>query len=1038
MYTDPVGQISAATVDSPDQQPPVAREVWTSLGRRAATGENDGVVLARGERGLLSGDGTVGHNSSEFGTKEVGGSDTRFHTVLCAEAAVQGGAGGIAEEGGVVYSPCSSPQSSPDTRATARRPGPSSLSPSPPRPLHDASQRSPASDTAPSDTPSANPDREQRGSHGSHAFSNHSKTSVSRGSVSRLIGDIRSMCPAGPEAFFGATDAGLGLRSFVCPSGSFSNCTSESGNGIHGDSLLGAIVNDSTVRAASMDAAEAVHSSNVSLVSPTATTVRSSADGDGGADGENPVVRRGGFRHVLPGENWLAGSLRPRSRDPLGVPAGEQFPPRGASPISDRSSPSSCSSKTQCATEQCAPLVVSGALGDALATAEMPRTKVVAAAAAVSDGSSSSASAVVARIWGGHPRPSSTATAQVLDLRGKLGGGVFSGTGNAVAAAQQHPLFRLSFDTGVPGPGMPGAVVLSGGKSGSITKDGKGSGGGRRGVRGSDINRYPSRRPWLVRVTCSKSSGTDSMTSASDFVGGVKVQALASLPPALASPDLLASSEDGRFVAVGSHACGLVACYRESSQQRVAASECVGANVAPPARISPHEVNIQYGGGVGKGLDCFTEAADRQVGAGSEGARSRRKRRPRVMPVCTLRLPPGHKAKGLVFVGRGKARKRTTTDVSGNGSTGVRGEVLGAGGKSDCVDATNEAADDDLMGTGSDETVLLVLAACPVDSVNASSAYGSSKKSASTARRASQGAPSLRGSHGEGSPFRTVLLRFLLPKSITSCSDGGEKHAGCSKSASFPPTLAGKARVFQEKNQEAVLQPLRALPGGEGRDRSPMAQQDSRADGYAHGGIDQYSHSLPRRSANAKAARKHAESCGSAAGEYSVRRGGDGEVGDVAAPPPGSSSLLGQQRAMVPPLTAEKQSLEASERGKTRAHSGLSASSPLRGENMTGSPTVAVGSSFDDSADGFVETNFERRPSVHSGAIISEEDEVSGARHAGTDGASSAELPMRAAILGAIEGVEKRMGQRLDGIERMLRGVCERMESLERAVVNNQ
>lgn len=1032
MYTDPVGQISAATVDSPDRQPPVAREVWTSSGRRAATGENDGVVLARGERGSLSGNGTVGHSRSEYGTKEVGVSDTRFHTVLCAEAAVQGGAGGIAEEGGVVYSPCSSPQSSPDTRATARRPGPSRLSPSPPRPLHDASQRPPASDTAPSDAPSATSDREQRGSHGSHAFSNHSKTSVSRGSVSRLIGDIRSMCPAGPEAFFGATDAGLGLRSLVCPSGSFSNCTTESGSGMHGDSLLGAIVNDSTVRAAAMDAAEAFHSSNVSLITPTATTVRSSADGDGGADGKNLVVRRGGFRHVLPGENWLAGSLRPRSRDPLVVPTGEQLPPRGDSPVSDRSSPSSCSSKTQCATEQCAPLVVSEALGDALATAEVPQTKVVAAAAAVSDGSSSSVSAVVTRTWGGHPRPSSTATTQVLDLRGKLGGGVFSGTGNAVAAAQQHPLFRLSFDTGLPGPGMPDAAVLSGGKNGSITRDGQGSGGGRGGVHGGDLNRSPSQRPWLVRVTCSNSSGTDSTKSASDVVGGVKVQALASLPLALASPDLLASSEDGRFVAVGSHACGLVACYLVSSQPRVAASECVGADFTPATRISLQKVNGKYGGGVGKGPDCFTEGADREVGVGSEGARSRRKRRPRAMPVCTLRLPPGYKAKGLVFVGRGKVRKRTTSDVSGSGSTGIGGEVLGAGGKGDCVGATNEAADDDFMGKGSDETVLLVLAACPVDSVNASSAYGSSKKSAS------QEAPPLRGSHGEGSPFRTVLLRFLLPKSITSCSNDGEKHAGCATSASFPPTLAGKARELKEQNQEAALQPLRVLPGGEGRDRSPMAQQDARADGYAHGGIDECSHSLPRRSVSAKAARKHSESCESAAGESSVRREAGGEVGDVAAPKPGSSSLSRQRRTMVPPLTAEKQSLEASGCGKARAHSGLSASSPLRGESMAGSSTAAVGLSFDDSADGFVETNFQRRPSVHSGAVISKEDEVSVARYAGTDGGSSAELPMRAAILGAIEGVEKRMGQRLDGIERMLHGVCERVESLERAVVNNQ
>lgn len=1035
VYTNPLGQSSAATVDSQRQQRPVAREGWATSGRSEATGEaGDGVLLARGEQEVSSGVGTAGQSRSGFGTRgKVGGSGTEFHTVLCAEAALQGASGGVAKEGGAVYSPCSSPPSSKSPKSTKRRPGTSTSSPSYERSLHDASRRPPASDTAPSDRPSATtPDREQRDN---RAFSNHSKTSVSLSSASRLIGDIRSMCPAGAEDFFGATDGGLGLRSLFGSSDGFSNSTNEIGSGMNEDSLLGAIVNDSAVRGAAMDAAEAVHAANISLVNPTATAVRSPADGCGGAAGEKPVVRRGGFRNILPGDNWLAGSVRPRPRERVGVSTSEQLSPRGASPGSEQSPPSSCSSKSKCVAKQSARLV-SEAADIALATVEIPRGKTTAVSA-VSDDVSGRASALATSCLGG----SSVSTAQVLDLRGKLGGDVFSGTGNAVATAQ-HPLFRISFGTG-----MPDAAALNGGDSGGIARDDRGDKGSLSGTHRGDRNRPASRRPWLVRVACSSSRVSDGMTSPDGSVGGVKLQALASLPPALASPDLLASSEDGRFVAIGSHACGLVACYRVSSRSRAAARECVASDVGSPAQRLAREGKEKKGSAFGGGLDCLTEAAKIQGGVGGEEARPKKKKRPRAMPAYTLRLPPGHKAKGLVFVGRGNGRTRAA-DVSGSGSTSIADKVPGARGESGNVGTANGASDDDAMVKGSDEAVLLVLAACPVASVDASPAYGSSKQSTSTttARRVSLEPPSLQGSYGEGSPFRTVLLRFLLPDTITSCKNGCEYQAESSTSASPPPILTETARVLKEQTRETAAHPGREFPD-EGYDRPPSVQEDARADGYARDTNDEYSHRPPRRSDNAKLACKRSESSReSAAGECSVRRERGGEFGTVVS---SSDTLLTRQRTMVPPLQqVENQPVGSSGGcGKTRTHSGLSVSSAPRGEIMACSPTlvVAVRSSYDDdnSVDGHLiehssTLNVRRRSVVQDGAI--KEDGLSGTRQAGTAGdssSSSAELGLRDSILGAIEGVERRMGQRLDGIERMLHGVCERVESLERAVVNN-
>lgn len=621
----------------------------------SATVAREGGLVAEGETGLT---GCSGRASNAF------------RTVLCVEAAMGGG---------VFSSPGSSPGG---TR-------------SPPSPVADgrggAGSGGDGMGLTPTGAPLGTrkrwPERDSDGAHSSVGpLSPPPAAAVAGVSSSRLlIGDMRAMCPAGSLAFFGTTGGGLGLDSAIAASvPSLSGESLLAGGGGQttngGEGLLGAVVDSSKKACAA--------SSSIDTVSA-----------------EKPAPRRGGFRHALPGENWLAGSLRPTSRTLLpnsprrrgrdsGSPKSPLALPVGSSPVAPLEERSSMTAEESVPAGESRPKSSESSLLRSTTPEVVDRR---------------------------------STTSEVVDLRGKLGNGADGGGAAGMPTASTHPLFRLSLPGGEDAASSP-AVGLSsislrdsGNRLGSM---GTASGGNSHAAeRTTDAT--PGRRPCLVRVSC-RSSGGD---------GVVGVATLASLPSELASPDLLASSEDGRIVAVGSHACDLVACYRLESR---------------PA--SPATESCLPGGNVG----------------GETGARRRKRRHRRAVPLCTLRLPTGYRAKGLML-----SRERQ-----------ARGESAATPGANSSAPGEGATAEDGVMA---DEVVVLVLAGYAVSSVDATIGTTTPRPDMSESSFASES--HWRGSNSgrpEESSYRTTLLRFSLPAAPATIGSGEDLGSLVGSAATFP------------------------------------------------------------------------------------------------------------------------------------------------------------------------------------------------------------------------------------------------------------
>lgn len=682
VYNDPWGQQSpstAAVVEGdgdeskanvvPGSHPWKNMNAWVGRDASVVVGgdASDILPVAIGVR-----ESELPGKSSATPTDRLGAECARsmFRTVLCVEATLY--------EGGVLSSPGSSPGGTP--------------CPSPPRRNH--SSRRLVVDKAKDDgedkrlplaCATSVPLSAAEGRNGTELDGGQKpsaprtapppEASATRASLSKIVlGDMRAMCAAGPLAFFGATDGGLGLDSVFSASGTaeasgaFLTGGDRGGTKKGGDGLLGAIVDTSN---------------------------------SAGNDGSNPVggnsvdfsARRYGFRHILPGENWLAGSLRPSSRA-----LRPDSPPRQKDSLS-RTRPTRSFTSTEGAS------VVSSA------------------ASTLTEGGKSdrNVSPRASRLTSVSPPSGSPAEPEVLDLRGKLGGGVL-GTGGVVvegaanrdSAVSTHPLFHLS----LPGGGGGGADPLETSTARSSVFSRSASSitcsTSNNTSRTGNASTAPGRGPWLVRASCRSSS--------------VSVKALAPLPPGLASPDLLASSEDGHFVAVGGHACDLVACYHLERQASPRAEE----NVPDSPRRDP-----AGNGGQGSPVD-------------RNGARRQKRRQRRAVPVCTLRLPVGYRAKGLAF---------------------ARDEKLGGSDDVTAMSRSRSVARDSVAeccGAAARDVVVLVLAGCVVS--NNSSGSGD-------ARRPGKHGTSLRADSGGGgvirslsdASYRTVLLKFSLP---SGCSAG--------------------------------------------------------------------------------------------------------------------------------------------------------------------------------------------------------------------------------------------------------------------------
>ncbi|CAM9467114.1 unnamed protein product, partial [Ectocarpus sp. 12 AP-2014] len=665
------GGVESETVgDAPGLQPAKPRRGWASPGSVAAAtvNDNEGGGGGGGGGGALP-SATVAREGGLVAEGETelngcsGGASRDFHTVLCVEAAMGGG---------VFSSPGSSPGG---TR-------------SPPLPLADGGDGTrnggdgmdlTRTDALP-ETRRSRPERDNDGTHSSVGLLSPPPAAATAGvSSSRLlIGDMRAMCPAGSLAFFGTTGGGLGLDSAIAASGpTLSGEPLLAGGGgqtTHvGEGLLGAVVDSSNKACAASSSLE------------------------------KPATRRGGFRHSLPGENWLAGSLRPTSRTLLpnsprrrgrdsGSPESPLALPVGSSPVAP------LEERMSTAAEESVP-------------------------AGESRPTSSESSLLRSTIPEVVDRRSTTP--EVVDLRGKLGNGAEGGGAAGMPTASAHPLFYLSLPSGGDAASSP-AVGSSGiSLRDSGTRLGRmGTANGRNShTAGRTTDANPGRRPCLVRVSC-RSGGGD---------GVVGVATLASLPSELASPDLLASSEDGRIVAVGSHACDLVACYRLESHP------------ASPATES-----------------CLPGGS----GASESETRRRKRRHRRAVPLCTLRLPTGNRAKGLML-----SRERQARDESA-ATPGVHSSASGEG-------ATAED------GAMADEVVVLVLAGCAVASVDATigtprpDMNESSFAAESHWRGSSSGRP-------EESSYRTTLLRFSLHAAPGTTANGEDLGSLVGSAAAFP------------------------------------------------------------------------------------------------------------------------------------------------------------------------------------------------------------------------------------------------------------
>lgn len=692
VYSDPPEETAVAS-GALDQRPAKAGTVCEGYDPTLSCGKQEAEALplvteVRG--GWLSAD-----EETQLADHWRAGSGNTFRTTLCVEATMY--------EGGVLSSPGSSPGGTPSAMSVSARRLRTPASPRLSVAYSGQGGRGPvaAASSAPRTRTESGAlaDGEGSGQSSSHATSSSPMAaaviSTEGSSPPPLIGDMRAMCPAGPLAFFGTTDGGLGLDSVLAATGSTGTSKPFSSSGLTkrgGNDLLGAIVN-------------------------TSNAARTAASDAGDAGGIEKPARRGGFRHVLPGESWLAGSLRPSSRS--GSPSRQRG---SSSPESQRDSSAPESSQpTECVT-------VAPAAGRE--TAEVAESVV------------------------GASRP--MAALEVLDLRGKLGeGGAGGGDGNGGAGmasvTSTHPLFRLS---------LPGGVDPI--KSSVIGTNSRASTSNTGKAAATSV-----RRPWLVRVSCRNKSSSGTAIGGSSGSSGVGVKALASLPPGLASPDLLASSEDGRYVAVGSHACDLVACFRlelgssdESSiatdegQDAKSSSDPVGEGSLPGSTNGGPLTGCGSGGRGGGKVD-------------KGGVRRRKRRHRRAVPLCTLRLPPGHRAKGLAIV---KEKQKPSGRYGTTGTAGV------------------PALDDDVA----EEIVVLVLGGCAVPDARAANG---------AVRRSSTGgalfpAPDRRGStnsSSEEAAYRTVLLRYSLPSASSETtrsgvgrgakgpSDGGNRTSACTR-----------------------------------------------------------------------------------------------------------------------------------------------------------------------------------------------------------------------------------------------------------------
>lgn len=498
----------------------------------------------------------------------------------------------------------------------------------------------------------------------SRRLSSQPPTSPPESSPGRSVGDMRAMCPAGPDSFVGTTDGGLGVESLADSLGlglsafvssgsigrrvlndSFNSLRSSVGGLSRGGKMRDdfrflALMNGSVESTA--EAKAAGQGSEAGLVRATdvgdsgCTAIYFSPEEDLVAPPPPTTHRCGEFQLKLPGENWQAETLRSRlmREESAGELSGQSMLQPPASAFSDASiggviqaavlalrgwgaggavtgrpslavTPGSefIGAKSGKSSPSSVPLSPSGEICTVRC-----RTSVTAAVLPTPSCSGSPLPESIRRPPNSAPPSESKSTSlstgltstEILDLRGKFC------DGSGVAGPTMHNLLRLPLG-GVDGSAgnevstaKPWASIAAANGAptrvhvdvGGREKE-RGTADGSSGSEGGRCGRKESvRQPFLLRVTTNRPTVAESVHAGRNKENAVTVQTLASLPPCLSSPDIVASSDDGVFVCVGSHACGLVACYRVATMLAptapVAGSPFLSsASIAPPSILSP-------------------------------------------------------------------------------------------------------------------------------------------------------------------------------------------------------------------------------------------------------------------------------------------------------------------------------------------------------------------------------------------------------------------------------------------------------------------
>ncbi|CAM9415714.1 unnamed protein product [Choristocarpus tenellus] len=215
------------------------------------------------------------------------------------------------------------------------------------------------------------------------------------------------------------------------------------------------------------------------------------------------------------------------------------------------------------------------------------------------------------------PSPSAGEISEVLDLRGKIGLGTEC-TGGVGSSVGVNPLLILPLGGNLVSEQLTGHVPSSNPLTTQVRDT------DRVPVEGTGPRDCCPRLLHIQWEKCLWSRGP--AAEGQEAKGGIRVDVSIPLPHALSSPDMLAASKNGDLVAVGSSASNLVACYHR--HHIVSRGNADTQRVEGAGKIRD-----------GRREDCLPQAISESSTKDAT-----------VRPLCTLRLPPEHRARGLVFV----------------------------------------------------------------------------------------------------------------------------------------------------------------------------------------------------------------------------------------------------------------------------------------------------------------------------------------------------------------------------------------------------